>query len=312
MKMSTKMKTRRRSLLYFPASQGKWYEKLPAYEADAFIFDLEDAVKDNPSSKEKARETLVKKINLLLGTKNFTNMIKQKDFFIRINGVRTTYFHKDLETVLLNVIPDAIILPKVESSEDIKKLETILEHYESIRNIPKIEIIPTIETLKGEQNAEEILTSSTRITTVQFGENGDYTASYGSTFPLNVMDDPIANNFMIKILKLTKMYEILFIDGVYFKKAESEKNKKELEERCKYIKRLGANGKAVIHPSQIPIVNKIFGQELYEDWRKKIREKYERHLKTETDSAYFSEGDKLVGPTHYKAATKGKSLEKIG
>ena len=143
-----------------------------------------------------------------------------------------------------------------------------------------IEIVPTIETLLGEKHAEAILTPSNRITTVQtvqFGENGDYTTSYGS-IPLDVRRDPIANDFMVRILKLVRLYGLLFIDGIYFKTAENEENVAELEGRCKYIRMFGANGKAVIHPSQIEIVNKIFSLNSEEIKNVELIKKYERHL----------------------------------
>jgi len=292
------MKTQRRSLLYFPSSKAEWYKKLPSYDADVFVFDLEDAVKDTPSSKSYARK-------ILLETKK-PDCLKEKEFFVRINSPKTEYFHEDLDAVLsLDPTPDAILLPKVESAEDVRKLETILEHYETIKRISRIEIVPTIETLIGEKNAEEILTSSRRITTLQFGENGDYTASYGSIFPLDVIKDPVANDFLIKILKLAKLYNLLFIDGIYFKTAENEEDIKELERRCKYIKLLGGNGKGVIHPSQIPIVNEIFSLDTRDlEEKKKLIEKYERHLSTEGDSAYFKDENVLIGPTYYKQAKR--------
>lgn len=300
-----KMKTKRRSLLYFPASRGEWYGKLCKYDADVFIFDLEDAVKECKISKDFARKTLVE-------TRKSKCLFK-KEIFIRVNSIKSPYFQEDARAIFrLDIIPDAIVLPKVESVEEIRELERILSRYEKKKNLKPFEIVPTIETLKGEENAKSILKSSKRITTVQFGENGDYEASYGSLIPFDARKDPLSNDFLVRILKLTRLYNLLFIDGVYFKKAENKKDKKELEERCKYIKMLGGAGKAVIHPSQISIVNKIFSldQKIIEENERKIKE-YESYLKTKNNhSAYYRKGTHLIGPTEYRNAKKLNILYK--
>ena len=94
----------RRSLLYVPGNMPALLQNIPAFQCDVCIIDLEDAV---PRTEKDAARLL---------TRRFLNSYqhRNKEIFVRINGLDTPYYHDDLAMVL-PALPDGIRLPKCES-----------------------------------------------------------------------------------------------------------------------------------------------------------------------------------------------------
>src|SRR5262249_42296646 len=107
--------TARRSVLYVPGSNERALEKAKSLDADALIYDLEDAVA--PDMKQAARDNVAKAVRA--GGFGFTAVT------IRINGL-TSHFGADDLVMAISAEPDAILLPKVERGEDILAARQLL------------------------------------------------------------------------------------------------------------------------------------------------------------------------------------------
>ena len=100
-----------RSVLYIPGSKQRALDKARSLPVDAIILDLEDAVA--PEAKPAARKTLA----TALGEGGYGNRVQ----IVRINGLETPWWQDDI-AALADSDLDAILLPKVNSPEDIQRL----------------------------------------------------------------------------------------------------------------------------------------------------------------------------------------------
>lgn len=144
----------RRSLLFLPGNNPNMLINANCLGADAVIFDLEDAV--SPSEKDAAR-ILVR------------NTLKYMDFsgsetVVRINSVDTEYWKKDID-VILPCRPDFILLPKVNTKEDVLILDEYMKKREEASGLKngKVGLIALIETALGVENSYKIATAASRV-----------------------------------------------------------------------------------------------------------------------------------------------------
>ena len=100
-----------RSALYVPASNTRAIEKSAVIEADWIIFDLEDSV--SREDKVSARQALVKAFSA-----RDHHPFGKSLTAIRCNATDTEYFAADLETIAA-CRPEALLLPKVSSTQDV-------------------------------------------------------------------------------------------------------------------------------------------------------------------------------------------------
>ena len=225
---------KRRSFLFVPSIRKDFLEKIKNYNCDAVILDLEDSVM--PSHKAEARKNL--------SELNFNNL-GNKEIVVRINSVDSPFIKEDLEFVS-DKKPHAIMVPKVEDVEQIRFLE---------KNTKDLEFIPIIETLRGYFNAENVLSSSDRIKAFAFGAE-DFRTEAGIEKGV-LKENPVLMGVMSRLLLISKMNSLWFIDCVYTGFGNDEHLKK-LKEEAEFTKSIGADGKLLIHPSQIEIVNEVY------------------------------------------------------
>ena len=105
----------RRSALYVPGSNRRALEKAGGLPADVLLFDLEDAVA--PEAKEAARATV---LQMLAARAAFG----RRELVVRVNGLDTPWGYADLEACAA-VGADAILLPKVESPDDVRRARSL-------------------------------------------------------------------------------------------------------------------------------------------------------------------------------------------
>src|SRR4051812_40714590 len=110
-----KMTRLRRSVLSLPASNDRAIAKLRTLSMDGVILDLEDSVAD--SMKEEGR----KNIRAFCGAK----LLGGRETIIRVNEASSTHYAADLRLVL-ECEPDAVLLPKVRTHDDILELAAYL------------------------------------------------------------------------------------------------------------------------------------------------------------------------------------------
>lgn len=118
----------RRSLLFIPGNNPGMIQSSDVFEADAVIFDLEDAV--SGTEKDSAR---------FLVTSYLKNYSPSLEVIVRINGFDTPFYAEDLKALFMLDNLNTIMLPKA-------RVEDLLQLSEMIKNNKKdIKIIPIIE-----------------------------------------------------------------------------------------------------------------------------------------------------------------------
>ena len=222
----------RRSILYVPGSNEKALKKSSTLDVDALIYDLEDSVA--PNAKESARDSLIKIIN--------SGVNKDKEQVVRINSLDTDIGRDDLK-ILDHCIPDAILIPKVNSADDVIECEKLI-------NNEGIKIWVMMETALSIVNAYEIAKASKTLKCFVMGTN-DLSTELGIEEDLK--RTALQTSFE-KCMMASKAYKISILDGVFNDIKDSEG----FEQECVYSHGLGFDGKTLIHPSQINICNKIF------------------------------------------------------
>ncbi|MDB2421703.1 CoA ester lyase [Paracoccaceae bacterium] len=219
-----------RSVLYIPGSKQRALEKARSLPVDAIILDLEDAV--TPEAKPAARETLA----TALSEGGYGARVQ----IVRINGLDTPWWHDDI-AALDDCEPDAILLPKVNSPDEIQRLADVLA--------PSVSIWAMLETPLGVLNAQSIA-AHPRTAGFVVGSN-DLAKELNCSFRADRLPLIMA---LQTVLLAARAEGVIAIDGVYnqFKDAAG------LQFECEQGRDLGFDGKSLIHPAQIGLANQVF------------------------------------------------------
>jgi len=272
-----------RSLVFVPGNNPRFLAKAKSFAADIVCFDLEDSVPDK--EKKKAR-TLIK--NILKQRKNYS-----PDVFVRTNSPESGMVEADLKEIVQKGI-DGIVIPKVNSAKELKKIEKIISSLEKKRKIKGIRLMPSIESALGVVNCYEIASSSKRIDALVFGIFdllNDMGIEYTKGNPRG------AKYSRYKVPVAATAAGVASIDGIW----QDLKDKSGFVKDCQVGRSLGYAGKSVIHPDQIKTVHKIFHPSKPEiAWAKKVCNVYEKSTK-KGKGATVVEG-KMIDEVHYKRA----------
>ncbi|WP_025896920.1 HpcH/HpaI aldolase/citrate lyase family protein [Sneathiella glossodoripedis] len=226
----------RRSVLYMPGSNARAQEKAKGLSADGLILDLEDAVA--PASKKEAREIVC--ANAASGDYG------KREIIIRVNGLDTEWGRDDI-IAASKAGPDAILLPKVESTAQIHEMEKLMAD----AGAPdRTSIWCMMETPLGILRAEEIAGASDRIDCFVMGTSDlvkDLQAQHTS------MRLPVITSLGICLLA-GRAYGLTVLDGVYLDLADEEG----FRASCVQGLELGFDGKTLIHPKQLDASNEVF------------------------------------------------------
>ena len=226
------MERLRRTMMFVPGANAAMLRDAPLYGADSIMFDLEDAV----SLKEKdSARTLV---HFALKTFDYSN------------GLDTTGA-LDIEAVVLAGV-DVVRLPKTENAQDIVDVDAIITRVEQENNIPlgRTKMMAAIESAEGVLNAREIAKASDRLIGIALGAEDYVTNMKTRRYP----DGQELFFARSMILHAARAAGIAAIDTVY----SNVDNMDGFREEVARIKQLGFDGKSVINPRQIPVVNEVY------------------------------------------------------
>ncbi len=230
-----------RSWLFVPGNQLKHINKAQTLNADALIYDLEDAVADD--QKDNARQLVISTL------KN-----SHKKNIVRINALDTPYFLDDVQQLLASYSPtlSGLMLPKASSPRHVHILEYLLNQYEKQYSVSQpLSIIPIIECAQGLHHCHAIASASARIERLAFGAV-DYALDTNIHYIDYLNALLYARSTLINTSRATGCAPPL--DSVYVNFNDAEGLQKEV----RYAQQLGFEGKLVIHPNQIDIVNQGF------------------------------------------------------
>lgn len=231
----------RRTMLYLPGNNPNMLIRGHLFKPDGVILDLEDSV---ALSEKDAARILVREVlkNIDFGGCEVT---------VRINGLDTPFWKKDLEEVIPCGI-DGIRVPKVETPKDIELLDEAISEIESKNNITegKIQITCLLETALGVWNAYHIATASKRVTAICPG--GEDLRADLKTSRSETSEELVGPRRMVVLAAHAAKVDPL--DTVFSDITDDEGLRRETE----WIKQIGFQGKSVIHPNQIPIIHDVF------------------------------------------------------
>ena len=105
----------RRSVLYMPGSNARALEKAKSIPADALILDLEDSVA--PEAKADARSRVCDAVR--------SGGYGRREVAIRVNGIDSEWFADDMAAAIA-AVPDAIVVPKISSPDDLDAVARLL------------------------------------------------------------------------------------------------------------------------------------------------------------------------------------------
>jgi len=224
----------RRSLLFAPADRPDIVAKAANLATDVVIIELEDGVSIH--HKEEARNNVE---NLLVN-----NDFGQRETAVRINRITTRHGLTDLLAIAdLSVKPDLLVAPKVESADEIRLYDELLN---DCCIFSKLLIL--IESSKGLLNAHRIARESERVAAIMLGAV-DLAAELGCELSWEVMA-----GYRRTMISAGGYAGIPVIDSPNI----IIKDRQLLEEECDKAKKFGFSGKLCIHPSQLETVNTVF------------------------------------------------------
>jgi citrate lyase subunit beta/citryl-CoA lyase len=205
--------------------------------ADQVMLDLEDSVA--AADKDEARRTAIAELE--------RGGWGERIVSVRVNAVGTTAGARDLD-VLAAVSPaiDTVVVPKVETVEQVRIVADA---------VPDVGLEALIETARGLLNVEAIAAASDRVEALVFGPI-DLAASLGVP-ALN--DRPIEGEDVwhyarMRILVAARAVGAFAIDGPVVALDDEAR----VRSSAALARAYGYDGKWVVHPSQIPIVNEAF------------------------------------------------------
>ncbi len=224
-----------------PAANARALEKAKSIDADALIFDLEDAVA--PDAKEAARQGAC--AAAASGEYGF------RELTIRCNSLDTPWGRDDVLAAGA-AQPAAVVIPKVSGAAELAAVAELLE----VSGAPDTTLIwAMIETPAGIANAREIAAFE-RTGAVVMGTN-DMAKELRATI---TADRAALVPHLANCLVAARESGVAAFDGVYNDIANTEG----FAAVCLQGAQMGFDGKTLIHPSQVGPCNDIFSPSLDE------------------------------------------------
>ena len=227
----------RRNFLFVPGSRPDRFAKALAHRPDMVTVDLEDAV--IPAHKDQARAQAMPLFDV--AGERASDGIER---LVRINGLRTPFGLKDLLALVEHPTPpDGVMLPKVESADEVRIVDALLQ-----RAARPIGLHIIIESNAGLVQALAIAGACPAVESLLFGAV-DMAAELGSA-----MDFTSMLYARSRVVHAAASHGLDAIDVPYLDLEDPEG----LLEECRLVQALGYTGKAMIHPKQLAAVNSAF------------------------------------------------------
>ena len=229
-----------RTLLFAPGNHPRRVEKALCLKADVVILDLEDAV---AIAEKVATRAVV--VDALQSERSGLG-------YVRVNAYDTDFCFGDLLVVVAKGV-DGIVLPKVETSSQLRSVDWVVSQLEREKRLPAggIDIIPIIETGKGVANVHDIASAGTRVKRLSFGA-GDYTKDMAMRWTRHEGELAHARAEIAVASRAAGLEAPL--DTVWIHIKETDGCIKSAELVCD----MGYQGKLCIHPDQVDPVNAVF------------------------------------------------------
>jgi citrate lyase subunit beta/citryl-CoA lyase len=228
----------RRSRLYLPGSEPKYYINAALHGPDAVILDLEDSV--HRDEKDAAR-ILVR------------NTLRAVDFGACERMVRINQLPLGLEDLadIVPESPDLILMPKVEDPQQVAEVDRMIGELKSRHGIIRpIWIMPILESALGIENAFPIAIATENVAALTIGLE-DYTADLGVAKTPEGRESHYARS---RVVNAARAAGVQAIDSVFSDVADMDA----LKRWGQSSRAMGFEGMGCIHPGQIRVVHEAF------------------------------------------------------
>ena len=228
----------RRSRLYIPGSEPKYFINAALHGADAVILDLEDSV--HPNDKDAAR-LLVR------------NALRGVDFLACERMVRINQLPLGIEDLaeIVPECPDLILIPKVETPEQVLEVSRRIGEIKVDYGVTRpIWLMPILESALGIENAFAIAKASEQIVAITIGLE-DYTADLGVVKTSAGTESLYARQ---RIVNVAHAARVQAIDSVYGDVGDLDG----LRVWGLHSRAIGFEGMGCVHPMQIPVIHEAF------------------------------------------------------
>jgi citrate lyase subunit beta/citryl-CoA lyase len=273
----------RRSRLYLPGSEPRYFMNAALHEPDAIILDLEDSV--HHGEKDAAR-ILVR------------NTLRAVDFagcerMVRINQLPLGL--EDLQEIVPES-PDLVLIPKVERPAQVEEAARVIEEVKRRCGIQRpVWLMPILESALGIENAFAIAAASESVVALTIGLE-DYTADLGVVKTPTGGESHYART---RLVNAARAAGVQAIDSVFGDVGDMEG----LLRWGENSRALGFEGMGCIHPGQIAVIHRAFAPSKVEiDKALKIVAAFEEAQ--QKGLAVVSLGSKMVDPPVVERARK--------
>jgi citrate lyase beta subunit len=224
-----------------PGDDRRKIEKATTLAVDCICMDMEDGVAI--TRKTEARAVIAQAMKDL----DFGN----SERCIRINSFGSGFEKFDLAAAVATN-PDTIVVPKVETAEQVRSISEYIEVYERSgkMEIGTIRMLVGVETAKGIMNLKEIAEADRRLEAIIFGAE-DFAASVGAT-RTHLADEVLYARSAV--VTACAANELQAIDMVYIDFRDIDGLRLEAEQGARF----GFSGKQIIHPNQVEPVQEAF------------------------------------------------------
>jgi citrate lyase beta subunit len=231
----------RRAILFNPGDDRRKIEKGAALGVDSVILDLEDGVALN--RKDAARETVAA-------------ALREVDFgrterLVRLNAWGTGLTDADFDAAV-PARPDGVVLPKVETRDQVRAIAARLDLLEAAEGWPQgeIRLLVFVETALGILNLREIAASTPRLDALLLGGE-DLANDLGAR---RTMDGQELDYAKKALLVHARAYGLQAVDTVFTDLSDHEG----LERDTRASMELGYTGRLAIHPRQVEVIQRVF------------------------------------------------------
>lgn len=232
-----------RSLLFLPGNRETFYAKAAGVRADGYVVDLEDSV---PGGEKLAARQLMSAQSPLLA--------KAGALWVRVNDHSSEHHLADVGAAA-SAAATGLMLPKVESTDDLRQVDLTLSRVERERGrqTSPLRLILIVESAKAAWLAYDLATASSRVAALCFGgaRDGDLMTELGADWSNDGAAMLYARQ---RVLLAARAAGCIPLDGVFADLRDVES----YERDTRLSRSLGYRGRTVVHPSQVGPANQIY------------------------------------------------------
>lgn len=275
-----------RSLLYLPAHKDHLLQKAVSCGADMLALDIEDSCQPK-ENKQIARDNIIKYVK--------QGWFSGQKIFPRVNDRESGELLKDVYQLTIQGVT-GFIYPKSTNGQDVYFIGKLLETIEYEKGFPvgTFKLIPLIETTGAVAHINDICEACPeRVIAVGFGAE-DYMTDLGGLHDANGSSIYVARAI---IANAAKAHEIVPLDIVHMQVHDLDDLQREMD----VARRLGYEGKMLVHPKEIEPCHKCFSPtEAQVAWAEEIVVLSEEAVREGRGVAY--KNNKFIGPPMLKMA----------